>query len=259
MDKEGIKPQEKRLSLLLDHKKVGKKFIPPILQLGPFTDVKWTDLILPEILWLGLLNYAYGKAKGAELGLKFAQAAVKVFTAEPVPWFGSTTSYISLDETQKAQILKILQEEHHLEPLRKALVPFPLFYPQCPLNFLYESAAKFPRKPEQFLEEFKQFLSTLFDRTTEFTTFMQANGVYIAFITGKLVVSPDVSLANFPEIEKYPHTEESKRVATGVRAVLNMAFGTLFEGKTSLWAGYFWNRGLELQPCDLEGLWNAYG
>ena len=261
MSKKNNKKHEKRpgQDVLSDHQRVGKRFIPPLLQLGPFTDVKWVDLILPELLWLGILNHTYGKGRGAELGLKLAQAAVKVFTAEPIPWFGSTSAYTSLDDAQKAEVLKILQEANHLEPLKMALIPFPLFYHQCPLNFLFEGSITAPREPERLLEEVKDFISTLFDRTAEPATFMQADAVYTAFVTDKLVVSREVSLANFPEIEKYPHTEESKRVASGVRGVLNMMFGTVFEKKQGSWNGYFWNRGLELQPCDLEGLWEAYG
>jgi hypothetical protein len=245
--------------VLSDHKRIGKRFIPPLLQLGPFADVKWSDLLLPELLWLGILNHAYGKVRGAELGLKLAQAAVKVFTTEPVPWFGSASAYTSLDDAQKTEVLKVLQQTDDLEPLKKALIPFPLFYPECPLNFLFEGSVITTREPARVLEEVKDLISTLFDRTTEPATFMQANAVYIAFVTGKLVVSREVSLANFPAIEKYPHTEESKRVASGVRGVLTMMFGTMIEQKPSSWARYFWNRGLELERCDLEGLWKTYG
>lgn len=261
MSKKNNKKDEKQSgqNVLSDHKRIGKRFVPPLLQLGPFADVKWVDLILPELLWLGILNHAYGKARGAELSLKLAQAAVKVFVAEPIPWFGSGSAYTSLDNAQKTEILRILRETNHLEPLKKALIPFPLFYPQCPLNFLFEGSIVTPREPARLLEEFKEFISTLFDRTTEPATFMQANAVYIAFITDKLVVSREVSLANFPAIEKYPHTEESKRVASGVRGVLTMMFGTVFDEKPGSWAGYFWNRGLELEPCDVDGLWKAYG
>lgn len=42
--------------VLLDHKKVGKRFVPPLLQLGPLGEIKWIDCILPELLWLGLLK-----------------------------------------------------------------------------------------------------------------------------------------------------------------------------------------------------------
>ena len=63
--------------VLSDHKKVEKRFIPPLLQLGPLGEIKWIDCILPELLWIGLLNEYYDLSKGAELGLSLVRAAVK--------------------------------------------------------------------------------------------------------------------------------------------------------------------------------------
>jgi hypothetical protein len=85
---------------------------------------------------------------------------------------------------------------------------------------------------------------------------MQANGVYIAFVTGKLQVAPGLSLANFPAIEKYPETEESRRVASGVRMAVNMFIG-MAEQSPNDWQKYFWNRGLELEPCELAPIEDA--
>ena len=98
---------------------------------------------------------------------------------------------------------------------------------------------------------FKTLLATLFDKVDKPAMFMQANGVYIAFMTGKLRVAKGLSLANFPAIEKYPDTEESRRVASGVRAVISMAIG-MADKLPNDWPTYFWNRGLELEPCELE-------
>jgi hypothetical protein len=78
---------------------------------------------------------------------------------------------------------------------------------------------------------------------------MQANGVYIAFVTGKLQVARGLSLANFPAIEKYPETEESRRVASGVRMVVNMFIGMARQSPND-WQKYFWNRGLELARAN---------
>jgi hypothetical protein len=138
------------------------------------------------------------------------------------------------------------------------LTPWEPFYPQCPLNFLYRGAPGIPDRPDEILEEFKKLLYTLFNRQNEAATFMQANGVYIAFLTDKLQVNAGVPLANFPEIQNYPHTEESKKVASGVRAVTDMAIMTTLKEKQSNWSAYFWNRGLEIQPCEPDQVWTKY-
>jgi hypothetical protein len=245
--KPGANPPKQQI--LSDHQKVGRRYIPPILQLGPFSDVKWVECVLPEVLWLGLLNEAYGVAKGAELALGLARAAVK--TAGRKKWYGSTSAYAALDEVQKIQILNTLATNDR-ELLQKAFLPFLLFYPRCPLTFIFEDNFRWEResKPKKVLAEFKAFLAALFDKLEKPATFMQANGVYIAFVTGKLQVAKGLSLANFPAIEKYPETEDSRRVASGVRMAVNMFIG-MAEQLPNDWQKYFWNRGLELEPCEL--------
>jgi hypothetical protein len=143
--------------ILSDHRKVGKRYIPPILQLGPFSDVKWVDCVLPELLWLGLLNEAYGVVKGAELALCLARAAVK--TAGKKEWFGSTSAYASLDKTQKIQVLNTLATNER-ELLQRAFLPFLLFYPRCPLTFIFEDNFRWESEPKKVLAEFKAFLAS---------------------------------------------------------------------------------------------------
>src|SRR5574340_657961 len=63
----------------------------------------------------------------------------------------------------------------------------------------------FPRQDTtDNLEKFKSILSGMFDRTGIPSTHMQANAVYIAFVTDMLIVDSKTSLANFPAIADYP-------------------------------------------------------
>jgi hypothetical protein len=101
------------------------------------------------------------------------------------------------------------------------------------------------------LSQLKIVLADLFDKTTKAATFMQANGVYIAFVTDMLIVSPETSLANFPSIVDYPHSEDAKRIGASVRATINGFFGMSYDNSSS-WPRYFWNRGLEIDQCVLE-------
>ena len=73
---------------------------------------------------------------------------------------------------------------------------------------------------------------------------MQANAIYVAFVTDKLKVQRGTALANFPAVEKYPETDESRLVASSIRATINGFFGEMFLGKSTPWARYFWNRGI---------------
>jgi hypothetical protein len=79
---------------------------------------------------------------------------------------------------------------------------------------------------------------------------MFANAVYIAFCTNKMRALQGTGFDNFPAIENYPETEESRAVAAEVRATVY----SLLSETPQDWESYFWNRGLEIEPCDYDGV-----
>ena len=80
---------------------------------------------------------------------------------------------------------------------------------------------------------------------------VQATATWLAFDAGRLKVSAGLALADFPRIEDYPNTEQSERIAGSIRATINQMFGdTDLLASESDWPTKFWNRGLELEPCE---------
>ena len=57
---------EKKI-VLEGHKKVGSKFIPPMMQLPNWTEISYINQILPEIIWMGLINDEFGYRDGIDL------------------------------------------------------------------------------------------------------------------------------------------------------------------------------------------------
>jgi hypothetical protein len=90
------KSMKKQHGVLSDHKRIGKRFIPPLLQLQAFTEVSWRDQGLPELLWIGLLNDEYGHSKGTELALAVARACTQVVKQPSPTIFAFTSAYATL-------------------------------------------------------------------------------------------------------------------------------------------------------------------
>lgn len=238
--------------ILLDHKQVGKKFIPPMLTIGVFKEVRWMEIILPELLWIALLNDKYGLLKGAELSLNVAQAAIEVIAdvnRKKRPLYAGTSSFTLLNNEEQMRMVDILRKSSKLSPLKEALQPLAFFYPEFPLSFLFldNGIANHIANPD--INVIKRLLETHFNRWDKPATLVQANAVYIAFVTGKLKVVKGLALANFPAIEKFPETEESKRIAGAVRATVSSFFSTKEANRQVSWPSYFWNRGIELEEC----------
>ena len=54
-----------RKKVLQDHKQRGKTLIPPVTHmLGPLREVSWVKTILPELLWVALIQDRYGHHMG---------------------------------------------------------------------------------------------------------------------------------------------------------------------------------------------------
>lgn len=237
--------------ILSDHKKVGKILVPPLLQLGKFNYVKWIDTILPEILWLGLINEYFGLQVGTEIGLSLAKEAADLVNINRKSYFAATGSYINLTSEQKKTIVENLKHRDTLTYLQESLYSLVYLYPECPLKFLFDDSFSISESKDFHLKRYKLHLGKFFDNESKPCVFMISSAIYIAFATDMLKVLKGTSLANFPAVKDYPLTEESKRIASSMEATINVFFGTETFDIPSAWSKYFWNRGLELQTCEL--------
>ena len=211
---------------------------------------------LPEIVWLGLLNEYDDLKKGASLSLALSKAANNSYSGEKKRLFAAISSYSLLNKDQCNEILDILEKSQQLEELQKALYPLFLFYPECPLNFLFQRKVYKTKSRISVLKKLKNVLASLFDREGKQATLMQANLIYIALCTDMLRVPKGSAISRFPNIIDYPNTIDSKIIASSIRASINGFFGANMDGfgpiPDSTWPAYFWNRGLVIEPCPHE-------
>ena len=250
--------------VLSDHRKIGRSFVPPMLQLGNIENVSFALQAIPELLWIAILNEHYGWKDGAELSLNLAREAAeatginpeefkKKLGKAPKEFFAATSAYKSLNANQQKSIVTKLKLSLTWEIYVDALSPLMSLYPEFPLGFIFDKAIIIPQDSD--VEIIKSVISPLFDKNSKQAVSMYANAIYIAFATNKLMIVADdkkeMALANFPEIQNYPNTEESKVIAASIRASILSMIGMSDISKD--WSNYFWNRGLEIEPCN-EGV-----
>lgn len=157
----------------------------------------------------------------------------------------------------KKRVIEKLTDLKMINDIRTALDPFVQLYPEFPGQFLTSgSQSTIPSK--LFLPNFKRILQQLYDPESPETVFMCALAIYATFALDMLRVDPSVSLSKFPEVENYPHTEISIRVAASVRSTCLMLVGSnVVEPKLFDWLSYFWNTGLLLEPIDWSAMENT--
>lgn len=236
--------------VLADDKKVGSKFIPPfVADIGPIQEVRWVTDLVPELLWISLLHSTHGLKNGADLARQLALAALGTQGQKPKKWFAFASSYAALDTLEQDAVMATLQASQALGEVREGLRPLVQLYPECPLRFLVPDERG---NGAASLINLKTVLESILDRWESPATFTQATAVYIAFTSDMLKVFSGLALANFPAIEEFPKTEESKQVAASVRSVVSMFSGHFTEPTSNSWISYFWRRGLELEPCSTQ-------
>jgi hypothetical protein len=239
---------EKR-KLLSDHKRVGKRLVPPLVHMlpGPMNEVSWVKTIIPEMCWLGLVQMRHGHRDGVELITAVARSARTVHPNRESLVFGAISNYAQLSLVEWQQMRDRLLEDGELFPVQEALRPLVVLYPECPLRNLFQSS---PGEPiPDYLETMKQLLELMFLRRERDPMMFQATFVCLAFDAGTLSVAKGLALAEFPKIQDYPDTELSLRIGASIRSTLNMMFGKRYPQP---WSAYFWNRGLQLDECEFN-------
>lgn len=240
--------------VLAEHKKVGSRFIPPMLQKVDLQHVRWVEEILPELLWIGILHHQLGVRRGVEVAVSMATAASEATSNQKKKkWFCLTSAYATLNGGQRSRMLEMMVEKGDMEEACKGLLPLTSFYPECPIAFLSKGQLDYIGNQVSEVNELKQCVETLLDRRSREATFVQATAVYAMGLTGRLYYMEPVSPPNLSALEDYPDTPESLRAASSIRATVTGLLGPKEYPNT--WARYFWNRGLELEPCDFGRIW----
>ena len=242
-----------RKKVLQDHKRQGKTFIPPFQHmLGPLSEISWVKTILPELLWIALIQDYHGLREGVAIITRFTRIARKCSSSKKKNIFATVSALLELTKDEKSCLQKELAASGDLFEIQKALLPLITLYPECPLKFLYSVKYNSSGEEEKDIERLKNLVRGMYDKTSRDTMMVQATAIGLAFDSGILKVFKGLALAKFPEIEKYPYTELSEKIAASIRSSIFMFFTEPHYPKSSNWPKYFWNRGLEIDKCYFE-------
>jgi len=239
--------KDKRTPVLGDHKKVKSKLVTPFNDLfGPMHEVSWINKMIPELLWIALVQEAWGPRRGVEIITAFTR---DVRASDPVrdrTIWAAAGKFAGLPD---GVLATIVEGRSYRDELCAPLAPLHAHYPDHPMRALITTTA--PDTASQDLGVIKALVGKLFDRASTTAIMAQATATWLAFDADRLKVSAGLALADFPRIEDYPDTEQSQRIAASIRATLNQMFGeTDLMASGTDWPVAFWNRGLELEPCE---------
>ena len=245
--------QQKDGKVLGDYRKVGTKFVPPLLDM-PMRPayISWASHTLPELVWWDVLADKVSHRFAAKIAEEIAQYFKGKENRDC--WWAFISDYSRLTDEEVVGLREHLSRKGVSQRLAESLNDFLDLYPECPLSRLGE------RRPTGivdvgYLAQFEERMRELEDKRSRNGVLIQAQAIYMGFVLGRLFVKQGLALADFPEVEHYPDTERSRTVGASICASVNMIAGKdLPKYQEDTWVQYFWKRSLDLRPLDFRQL-----
>jgi Family of unknown function (DUF5677) len=215
----------------------------------------WAHEIVPEVLWIAMIQQGMGMRHGVDFLVKFTLEADRLCTVDPKPNFAKITSFELLTGEQKNVLEEFVSKQPEFAPAKSALFPFFQLVPESPLSFLREErGSKFEVEATKVIHD---LMPRLYNRGSREAVQAMATSVYIGLRQGKLQMSLEMSdklFVDLKAIENYPATEESKRSAGSIRALAPMLLQSKEQAdacRSEHWLGQFWEQIGAFGECEL--------
>jgi hypothetical protein len=236
--------------ILKDHKKVGKKFIPPFMQLSNLVETSFRDNTLPCLVWVASMFLRNSDRATVNCIIEFLVECKEILDDKKSPPLIFLNNFDRLNIEQKNKILRNLKNRNHLKLLRENLYHQNFLFNKYPLSFIF-AGYQYDIKKNIALEMLKEDVSSLLDRYTLHSTKVQTTAFVSMTATGKLFISSEIEMPDFNSIFTDPESDEGKKVASFVRA--NITAGAAFqdrEGVKNNWSESFWEQAFKLENCS---------
>ncbi|MFH0798757.1 MAG: hypothetical protein V2A66_01100 [Pseudomonadota bacterium] len=191
---------QKKIKVLGDYKKVGSKFIPPFShQLGPIKGSSYGRQTLPELIWWDVII----DKKSHKFAVDLAAAIATHFKERNKThvWWGFTSEYYQLNNSEFDDLKTYLHERRMLLPLQDAAADFLELYPECPLARILDSHPS-GAIDIAYLSRFEKRMAEAEDKRSRAGVLIQSQVVYMGFVIGKLHVKEGLGLANLVPVGK---------------------------------------------------------
>lgn len=234
---------------LKGHKRIGKRFIPPFLQIPNISPSSWYIDRLPELIWLTLLSDQQGYQAAVNYAIKLSDIVNSVVEVEKRKCgFYMASDYLSLSEDERTQIISKMGEELN-NAIDMSVGTILKFYPDFPMGWLVsEKWMKGTSIGLEGLDSIKNAVRTRIDRTSKPAMECQVLAWFMECKSGKVKFPMGMDIPDPNLISEYPNSDESKEMAARIRASLG-AFVAMRERKSD-WANSFWKHSFEISACE---------
>lgn len=226
--------------------RIGKRFIPPMKQLPGLQEYSYVKDMLPELIWLGLIN----DRKGYKFGAVVLETVVELTKG----WskrdsrvnYAMQSAYKGLTTAQSTEIVEAFKKRGMLEDIQYALAPLVLLYDGFSMAFFGPPPTVISE--EALVFRMKESVKKHLDRHQTPGIVLCGSLLLTRLAAGTIHFAQHINIPDLNAVIEAPDSEEAKRAAAFIRASAMAEVGMLDFPYT--WNRYFWNRGAELAPCE---------
>ena len=210
--------------------------------------VAYVTHMLPELVWIGLLNQKMGYVPAAKLLERLFTLVGETKDPDTKGNFALMSTFGLLRDDQKNVLRVRLREEETLILSQEATAPLNLLYDNCPLLFLGPPTRVFGR--HELVSTIKKCVGETIDKYNTPGILLNGSLMMFSLVTKQLYFSRDIDLPDFNSIVNAPDSEEAKHAAGIMRAYALTEFG--MRNVDPSWARHFWNQNAQLSPCEFS-------
>lgn len=238
-------------NILQDHKKVGQRLIPPMMQLENIKETSFREDTLPCLIWISAIFLRLSNRQAANIIVDFVVSCDKTLEGES-PRLAFLNNYNELSPENKRSILDNMDPDM-LEVLRENLVHQYHLIKDYPLAFLFDGY-EYSIDRDEAIDFLTEDVDALLNRYTQHSTKVQTTAYVSLAATKKIFISSKIDMPDLNCIFTAPNSDDAKKVASFVRASLNAGAGMLgeIEEQHNLWAASFWKQAFDLRGCENE-------
>lgn len=232
---------------LAGHKRDGKRFIPPLMQLPGVRHQSYVKDMLPELIWLGLIHDREGYVFGRDT-LEVVVDVIKNRESDdsaPVN-FAMQYAYSTLSQEEKGRVVQQWRSRSMLHHIQHALAPLTLLYDEFSMRFVGPPETAISQ--EALVRQMRDCVANHLDKYRVPAIALHGSLMLTRLLEGKLRFTKDVDLPDFNAALNAPESEDGRRAAGFMRASALGEMGML--DVSNSWARYFWNRNALLSPCE---------
>ena len=234
----------KNYSTIPEHKRQGKKLIPPLVQNFNLTDASWKNNRLPEMLWAILLVTHLPR----ELALNVFRKVAKYIEDLPNDSKFDDVTHTGLSKLPSKLLDDVLAIITARQEQKEALI-YLLLLDELPGREAWVKALNIDKISDDWNFLMVSVGHTLWHQTRE-STDCRWLAVLCWMMAGKMKIAfenPEESRQWTNEILYYPDCGDQSKVGASIRSAEIMV-GTLSSNQSG-WAAKFWSKCLAKTPC----------